>query len=91
VLKIGIPLYEKVNLEKHFNQETFSSSSDGYLWETVNVTGKLGALEDDLRERLRGEGVQQAKKQDRPVKSMLNKAPKTQEEIEAAFDKLISK
>jgi len=91
MLKIGIPLHEKVNLEKHFSEDTFSSSSGGYLWETVHVTGKLGALKDDLRERLRVEGLQQAEKQGSPVKNMLNKAPETQEEIEAAFDQLISK
>lgn len=91
MLTIGIPIHEKVILEKHFKEGTFSSSSDGYLWETVHVTGKLGALEDDLREKLRGKGTQQAQQHDQPVKSIFNKAPKTQEEIEAAFDQLISK
>ncbi len=91
VLKIGMPLHEKVNLEKYFKEGTFSSSSDGYLWETVNVTGKLGALKDDLRGKLRGKGAQQIEQQNRPIKSMHNKAPKTQKELEAAFDQLISK
>ena len=48
-------MHEKVNLNKHFRKGTFSSSEDGYLWETVEVSGKLGALKDDLRAKLRTE------------------------------------
>ena len=92
LLKVGVPLHEKATLEKHFKVGAFSSSSDGYLWETVDVSGKLGALKDDLREKLRAEGGQLVKPQNRPaVEVILNKAPKTQEEIEAAFEQLISK
>ncbi|MEO1858037.1 MAG: hypothetical protein ABGY95_11840 [Rubritalea sp.] len=90
-LRIGMPLHEKRILMKHFKEGVFSTSTDGYLWETVHISGKVGALKDDLRDKLRGQGEGPVEQIETPVESKINKAPLSQKGAEANLNEHIAK
>ncbi|MGJ8673679.1 hypothetical protein [Rubritalea sp.] len=47
-IKVGVPIEHKKIIESSVKAGVFSTAKDGYLWESIVLSGKLGDLSDDF-------------------------------------------
>lgn len=47
-LKVGVPIEHKKVIEENVKAGVFSEARDGYIWQTVVLSGELGKLSDDF-------------------------------------------
>ncbi|MFD2158718.1 hypothetical protein ACFSW8_07410 [Rubritalea tangerina] len=89
VIEIGLPLNLRKSLQGNFVDGAFSREKDGYLWQVVNIsTNDEGEVVDDLY-KLYSRGEEKAVIE-QSVDTDTKRAPKTQRELEEAFEEMIA-
>ena len=95
-LQIGLPMRYQRDIEEFFIEGAFAERSGACFWQKVKVWTEKGVVKDDLehylvseQNRLKGYAVPELEKpQSIPRKPRVT-APKTQKELERAFEELL--
>ncbi|WP_018968774.1 hypothetical protein [Rubritalea marina] len=96
-LELGIPTRYMREVEEHFIASAFTKKSGEHLWQTVKVWTEKGEVRDDLehyliseQNRLSGYVTPEVESDEAEEAERVMDAPQSQEDMERAFDELIS-
>lgn len=85
-LEVGVPIEHKKIIEENVREGVFGEVRDGYLWQKVVLTGKLGELSDDFGTKVLSRGELIKREKSDPIE-LLSEEKKS---ADKAFNDLLS-